>query len=268
MQGRAPGHGRRLLTAPAERGPDVRGEAAARHQPDRDRRAGAPRRRHALRRRDLRDRRTRIGSPCAWPRRSCPAGSPTRTASPSWRRSPSSIATEFYQPRSAARVNRAPTRLRLRAHGRGPVHDARRRAPDDAGPRQRLQEHFRRVQHRGLHRRREVQGHDGSSAQDAPDAQPAPGQERVSIRACRKPKRPASPRTRHSAAQRGGAVGSRRARARWASPRWLSCAERAGRFALISIAPRCRSSSRCAAGRERLNLDNLAVLRRLLRHVA
>ena len=47
----------------------------------------------------------------------------------------------------------------------------------DAG--ERLQESLRRLQHRRLHRRGSVQGHDGRDAQDLADGDPAPGQERV-----------------------------------------------------------------------------------------
>ena len=77
-------------------------------------------------------------------------------------------------------------------------------------PGQRIEDPLRRVQHRGVHRRRAVQGHDGRDAQDAPHGTPAPDHERVLYPGLSEAEElRGAPREGHPAAQGSAASGSR-----------------------------------------------------------
>ena len=110
--GRAAGHGRRLLHRGGPRTwcPPSAPSRCSAPIPSRSPPPRAARRRCSSTSRPPPSRATRSAWPCASARRSCRAGSPTRTAPRSWRRSPSSTATSSSRRRSAARASRARTR--------------------------------------------------------------------------------------------------------------------------------------------------------------
>src|SRR5258708_4918410 len=91
-------------------------------------------------------------------------------------------------------------------------------APDEPAPRERIEESFRRVQHRGVRRRRAVQGHDGPHAGDAADGTAGAGPRARSLSRALGVRRDAeAPGHGHPAAQ-GSAAVVRRVHARAGRP--------------------------------------------------